>query len=346
MTPDEQSRPSGRPSIDDQLREALGGPAYGETFDHDALVAGVKRRARGIRRRRAATAAVATAVLLPTLAGTGWVLGNRLMESGGRGVDVTVATRTQTASPTPLPSPQPDDEATTSGPVTTSPIAPTPTPTDPPWQSTEPPEPVSPDDGSGLVPNRIELPDARPVGIEFLDAFGGPEGEFVGPRQMPLGTFMAGNLEPGIEPHSGVQWFYYDDGNAIDQDSLELIITAWDDGAEAMELVRAGSPDLSARWIGDGAEVIDPPEPQPWPGHEDDDHLLVGVEQALENGSTHQLGGAVVRHGDYLVGVTVRASPGDGGVDTQDEAVAVAAEIAQKTADNLAYLDPEGGAER
>ena len=38
-----------------------------------------------------------------------------------------------------------------------------------------------------------------------------------------------------------------------------------------MELVRAGSPDLSARWVGDGAEVIDPPEPLPWPGHEDDD---------------------------------------------------------------------------
>ena len=50
------------------------------------------------------------------------------------------------------------------------------------------------------------------------------------------------------------------------------------------------------------------------------------------------LAGALIRQGDYLVGVTVTG--GDA-----DAATALAAEVADKTAANLAFLDPVHGGE-
>ncbi|WP_281965369.1 hypothetical protein [Serinicoccus marinus] len=327
-------------AMDEQLRHALGGDPH-EAFDHDALVAGVKQRAARIHRRRAATATVAAVVVVPALAASGWVLGNRMLGDGAH-VDVSVAT--QTAEPTPAPGPD-DSSATTEVPEEEtgsedSSEQQTEAADTPPWQPTPPPEPVEPDDFAG-TPNLVDIPDPRPVDIGLLDRLGAPQSELSSPLLMPLQRFMAaGSGSGGVEPHSGRSWMYFARGNEIDQDSVDIQVTAWDDSSAALAAIRDGGTGLGIVWV-DHDNMPSVPEPLPWPGHDDSDHLLVGREETYGGSAPHHMGGALVRQGDYLVGVTVTAAPGDGGMQTLDEAVEAAAEIAQKTADNLAWLDPE-----
>lgn len=392
MNPYTPAQPGDRPSADEELRAALGGATQQETFDHEALVAGTLSRARSIRRRRAVGSAVAAAILVPTIAGTGWILGNRLTGDPQGSVDVTIATQTETPTLAPAPDVLPTEVPTvtqesTEEPTETAeepvetPVAPTspepaqpttppesapPTPEEessepeptaeptetvpepsasedveaatPPWQATPPPEPITPNDPSIGLPNRIELPDARPVGIAFLDAFGAPQVRMDSPRLTPLVGLVAGNQDiEGWNAHSGANWSYYDGTNSLDQDTVEIVITAWDDAPAALQALRAGDESLGFVWIDQltGGAI----ERLAWPQHDDADHLLVW--QADDAGASRQAG-ALVRQGDYLVGVTVGSGAGDGGA-TRSEAVAAAAEIAQKTAENLAYLDPEYG---
>ncbi|WP_151525492.1 hypothetical protein [Serinicoccus kebangsaanensis] len=323
-----------RSSTDQQVRDVLGGAFHGEGFDHAALVAGAKGRAGRIRRRRAVTTAVAAAVVVPSLAGAGWILGNRLVGPGAEQVEVAVATRSQETTP---PS-GPDEVARTTGAPDGE--AATRAIEAPPWQPVTPPDPVSVRPDNPDLPNRVQIPDPRPVGVDLLDALGPPQDAAAYPRTVPLSDFMAGGEGAAVEPHSARDWFFYDGTNEIDQDTVQLTVTAWDDSAAALAAIRDGGAGLTSVWVEEDLSG-GVPEPLPWPGHDDADHLLVGRETELQSGDVQQVGGALVRQGDYLVGVTVRAAPGDGGPTTLDEAVEAAAEIAQKSAENLAYLGPE-----
>lgn len=375
--------PDRRPSVDDELRAALGGATERESFDHEALVAGTLRRAGRIRRRRAVSAAVAAAVVVPTLAGTGWILGNRLTGDPQGSVDVTIATQTETPTLAPAPdvvatdSPSAtDDEASSEEPVeppaatavdpetttpapdedSTEPAQETETAADepsedtqpepsveetapvatPPWQASPPPAPLDRTPLNPDLPNRVDIPDARPVGIPFLDALGAPRDASLYPRTMALSDYMVSG-EGSVEPHSGADWAYFEPTNSWEQDIVDIKITAWDDSAAALQDIRTAGGQLNGVWAPDGAVTV--PEPLPWPGHDDADHLLVGNASLADT----RLAGALVRQGDYLVGVTVRTHPSTGRVSSLQETVDIAAEIAQKTAENLAFLDPANG---
>ncbi|RIK17320.1 MAG: hypothetical protein DCC50_02100 [Acidobacteria bacterium] len=289
--------------LDDELRSVLGGSA--EHFDYDALVAGTKVRARRMRRRRAVAQGAAAAVLVPTLVGAGFLLNSSVRGS-------------QDAVPAGPPTGQvlatQDDSAATSAPPALA--------EGPPYQDPALLPEVTPDAPNPDVPNRWELPDVRPTGIDFLDELGAPRYVAAYPRIMPLDGMIAGT--DGVEPHSGLSWYYFDGTNDMHQDTVEITLTAWDDSEQVMDALRAGEPVSRAGW--DGRLQV-----RPWPAHHDDDHLLVDLVRR-----PMPTVGALVRQGDYLLGVTVQA-------DSYEDAADVAGGIAERAAANLAWLDPDHG---
>ncbi|GAA5168294.1 hypothetical protein [Ornithinimicrobium tianjinense] len=289
------------PTIDDDLRAALDGSST--DFDYDALIAGTKVRAARLRRRQTVARAVTAAVLAPTLAGAGWLLSSTLGQPDAS--TEYAAQPTDDVSATTGAAPTTDDVTTTTAPARVD---------GPPHQDPEELpdavlEPVNPD-----WPNRWEMPDVRPTGVAFLDALGAPQSFALYPRTVPLMHFTTGE-DGRPEPHSAASYYFFASGNEVYQDTVEITLTAWDDSAAPIAALRGGA--LSGT-------VVE------WPGRTDDDHLL--VEERFGQGWT--FAGAAVRQGDYIVGVTVLA-------ETAEEARAAATEIAEKSAANLAYLDPE-----
>lgn len=316
------------PDLHDELRSALG-QADAADFDYDALVAGTKARAARIRRRRAVSRGVAAVVLAPTLVAAGWFVGNNLGGLGEGEVGLEVAATTEDrAEQTSEPVTEDPTTSTSDPSVTTS--SPsidevTETVTGPPWQDEAPPapeagpEPLNPD-----WPNRLEIPDPRPTGVAFLDALGAPAQELVYPRQAPLISFATATEYGGVEPHSGRSWDYHD-GTNFAQDTVTVQVTAWDDSASVMtDLLDPAATDVAFTLDADGRTL-------PWPGGEQGGDRLLISRDVMQG---YVSAGALVRQGDYLVGVTVTTT-------SQEEAVAAATEIAQKTVENLAVLDPE-----
>ena len=301
---EEHERPAG-PRLDDQLRSVLGGAD--EHFDYDALVAGTKVRATRIRRRRAVAQGATVAVLVPALLGAGFAIHGSL--EGRTGV-VTGPAATGT-----------DGATATEGPrlMTSAPVPDGPPHQDPADLPDSPVAETNPD-----LPNRWEVPDPRPTGIDLLDDLGAPRDFFLYPRTVPL-MGMHGDEREGVEPHSGASWSFHDGTNDLEQVTVHLNVTGWDDSRAVMAALRADEPLISASWPA-------PLDLRPWPGHHDDDHLLVDLESAAPWPEV----GALVRQGDYLVGVSVQA-------ETAEEAADAATTIAEQAAANLAYLDPDHG---
>lgn len=287
--------------LDEELRWVLGGSA--EHFDYDALVAGTKVRARRIRRRRAVAQGVAAVVLVPTLVGTGFLVNSSLQgrEAGSTG---PAASSSADVSATQ------DDATQTSVAVQDG----------PPFQDADLlPEAPAPETNPDL-PNRWQVPDVRPTGIDFLDAFGAPRTVLAYPRTVPLAGMVS--TGEGVEPHSAASWSFHDGTNDVEQETVDITVTGWDDAATAMAALRADAPVTDARW--DGDLMV-----RPWPAHHDTEHLMVDLP-----GTPLPTVGALIRQGDYLVGVTVQAG-------TVEVAAEAAGRIAEQSAANLAHLDPE-----
>lgn len=304
----DEREPRTRAGLDAELRGALGGA--GEHFDYDALVAGTKARAGRIRRRRTLARGVAAAVMVPTLVGAGFAI-NSSLDGLGRVSPAAQSTDPAAVTQEGIATTQ-EDVATTSAPVADG----------PPFQDGSllpegPPVETNPD-----LPNRWQIPDVRPTGIDFLDAFGPPRMVSAYPRVVPLAGMLSSGQ--GVEPHSGVSWSYHDGTNTLEQDTVDITVTGWDDSVTAMAALRVDAPITDAHW--DGELMV-----RPWPAHHDTEHLMVDI--AARPMPTV---GALIRQGDYLVGVTVRA-------ETVEEAAAAAGQIAEQTAANLAHLDPEHG---
>lgn len=343
-----------RASLDDELRSVLTPGGSEPDFDYDALVAGTTVRARRLRLRRALTQTAVAAVLVPTLVAAGWSIGTRLSVDGGAGQQVSVAGQTSEPTPEEAGVTGTDEAGTTwvdtagrtdatvaDGALTTATAIPTPAWAGPPFQDPAALQPIEPETNPDL-PNREDVPDARPTGIPALDAL--PlVGGWLYPRTVPLMSFVAAtdniglNPDDGVEPHSGlsVDWLdegAYGQGAAVH--AVTLNITAWDDAAFAMEQLRTGGTALSTFWMADGegdALSVGRPTPLPWAGHDGSaDHLLV-------TGSTgEQAAGALIREGNYLIGVTVYGQDSEAATD-------LAAEVAEQTAANLVALDPSRG---
>ncbi|MFX0538837.1 hypothetical protein ACQBAT_12900 [Ornithinimicrobium sp. Y1847] len=201
----------------------------------------------------------------------------------------------------------------------------------PPFQNPDALPPVTWGPDNPDLPNAWQIPDARPTGIAFLDVFGSPQSASQYPRTMPLMSFMVANhgYTGMIEALAGANFSYYDGTNTLEQETVEINITAWDDSAAILDSFRTGEFVTDARWTDANPPLRD------WPGRADTDHLLVA--SAAPWGGI-EMAGAMVRQGDYLVGVTVQAT-------TEERAIEAATQIAEQTAANLAYLDPEHGTE-
>ncbi len=289
-------------ALDAELRSVLGGSA--EHFDYDALIAGTKVRARRMRRRRAVAQGATAAVLVPTLVGTGFLVSSSLQ--GGDRVTPAAPSTDQVQTTTQ------DDSGRTSAPVAVQ--------DGPPYQDPELLPAATDEEPNPDFPNRWAIPDVRPTGIDLLDALGSPRLAFSYPKTMPLPGMVA--ADEGVEPHSGRLWMFHDGTNDFEQVTVEIAVTAWDHSTQVMDALRTGEPLTVARWDGG-------PQPRPWPAHHDDDHLLVDMPRV----AWPQVG-ALVRRGDYIVGVTVRAQ-------TEEGAAAAAGQIAERAAANLVFLDPE-----
>lgn len=221
----------------------------------------------------------------------------------------------------------PTGEETTAPPTTEEPTAePTADPT------TDPAEPTTTEPGQDPEPaeNAVAIPDVTPTGIPFLDALGPAQLDLESPRLVPLNDFSYGNLpesvqpEPAIGAHSGRQWMFFTEGNKIDQRTVSLTVTGWGDSQGAMSALRFGDQmGYSFRSTPGNLVSIE----LPW------DDRATGLADSVLVGEPSPAGGwttvgALVRQGDYLVGVTVRAA-------TLEEASAAAQEIALAAAANV-----------
>ena len=297
---------SGR-SSDDDIREVLRGAVGTEEFDYEALVAGTHHRAGRIRRRRALATGAAVAVLGPALVGGAALVLPELLPVGSGSVTPAGSTEAVGTTATPLP----DDAAVTSTPAVLV-----------PWQDSEPPLPEGGFELNDSLPNAWEIPDARPTGVEALEDLGVPQLAMSYPRLAPVMSLMT--CDPGrpngAEPMAGQSFdFFSDSGEDL---VIYLQVTGWADSTAARDGLVNDDYTLCT-WDGDQGE------PQEWVGHEhDEDYLLYAADGGIA--------AAVVRQGDYLVAVTV--SEGTAGQNAD-----VATEVAEKTAANLAVLDPAHG---
>ncbi|WP_109471722.1 hypothetical protein [Ornithinimicrobium cavernae] len=322
-------------------------------FDYAALVHGVHRRVGQIRRRRAIATGATVAVLGPALVGGSALVLPGLLPSGiGPGTPETTlaaAPTEEAADRRPEPTASTTDPAagSTVDPTTTSAVDPTAStpetetetegrsgeelsggePTDPPWQEAAPPLPEG-----GLQPgdsgNAWEIPDARPTGVAALDEFGAPQLGSNYRRTVPVSGPMVCNgagpgSGPGVEPLAGQEWMYYHEGGSWAPGTVTIQVTGWEDSVWARDALRDATMTYCVRDADGDWERLT------WAGRDgDDDYLLY---RATSAGVDYRF--AVVRRGDYLVGVTVTGTTG----------ADVAAEVASRTADNLEALDPVHG---
>ena len=352
-----------RRSMDEELRAVLG--AGSDDFDYDALIAGTKVRAGRIRRRRALAQGVTAAVLVPALVGAGWMVGQGLdgtrpgTDMAGTAPDGVVATQEATQDPVDddaatvtedATAPRTDDgaEGTTDVPATTT------EPSAPPYQdATLLTEPLLGLDQEG-TPNRIEVPDVRPTDLSAPGLLGYLAHAEEFQNITPAINFTESQAVEGIDAHSARSWTYSRrDGDFSETAVAEIVITvtAWDDSELAMRELTTGGDQLRSTWINfeggtvDAQGVLQPapgpgvPVPSPWPGHEGDpDHFLT-VRGGTSFDFDYQHALALVRQGDYLVAVSVQDP-------TEETALRLAAEIAEKSVANLVALDPAHGTGR
>lgn len=298
-------------------------------FDHGALVRGAHLRARALRRRRALATGASVAVLGPAVvgaaalvlpgllpSGTGLPAAASLDASGPRnetvaGPSVAVATTTPHTSPT-----------STS---TTTPVA-----TTAPWQDGALPLPAGGMD-TAHDDSRWPIPDARPTGVGHLDALGAPTSGMAYRAIVPISGVMECNTGAvDAEPLAGQSWSYVDESGGLGP--VDLQVTGWADSRAARDALRDGTMTFCVRdteW-----RQLD------WHEHDgDDDYLLYRASPA----GLGEIAFALVRQGDYLVGVSVHSGSDEGSRGTAVAPAEVAAEIASRTADNLAALDPAHG---
>lgn len=308
----------------DEFASVLRSAVDSAEFDYEALMAGTQQRVGRLRRRRALVTGVAVAVLGPALVGGAALVLPEVLPDHAPGM-VAPASSGEDAGRT--SGPVVDDAATTSGP--TAPHV--------PWQDSVPPlpeggpEPENPD-----FPNAWAIPDARPTGVAELDALGAPQLFMDYPRVAPVMGLMtcdpgrAGGVEPVAAQHAS---FFADETGEEQSDLLiEITITGWQDSSVARDGLINDTTTLCT-WDSQVGPA------QPWPGHEGDaDYRLFATD-------TQGDAAAVVRQGDYLIAITVQ--PASAAEPTTSagsrEAADIAAEIASKTADNLAVLDPAHG---
>lgn len=220
----------------------------------------------------------------------------------------------------------------------------------PPWQEATPPlteeeeiygtwqgEPVG-------EHGEWEIPDPRPTGVTFLELLGAPRVHRAGPDTFPV--FDMADSEPvdqgGPDPVTGQTWSYWAEPvtdrveDIVWPYGVDIQVTGWEDGREAIDLLR--QDELNDSW----ADTFELGE---WAGHEDDEDRIAFQTYQLdavrdEGGDPQPIdryrGIVAIRTGDYLVGVAVTG-------DSPDSADALSREIATKTAENLAVLDPEHG---
>ncbi|USQ80697.1 hypothetical protein NF556_03295 [Ornithinimicrobium faecis] len=322
----EFSGPPGR-GDDDRISAQLCRAVGAADFDYATLVDGVHQRAGRIRRRRALTTGAVVAVFGPALLGGSAMVLPGLLPGGVEGTvtpaETPLAALTEEAEPTPEAGADTETAGDANG--RTAEAEPGQV-QDPPWQETAPPLPEGglDDANSG---NAWEIPDARPTGVAHLEGFGAPQQALITRRAMPVMGAMVGNT--GVEdmaPVAGQSWFYYHEDNGSSGGNVQLQVTGWDDSRAARDAIRDDTLMNFVRDTDDEWQRLD------WSEHmADDDYLLYRATA----GGRH-LGFAVVRQGDYLIGVTV--------TDTEGEINAeVAGEIASKTADNMQALDPVHG---
>jgi hypothetical protein len=290
--------------LDEVLRRSLRDAGAG--FDYDALVSGVHQRAHRIRVRRTVTTLAAAAVFGPALVGGALTLPNLVGDDVGTappaGTDDTVATVTEDG---------------------------------PPYQDGELPLPPGGEDFAAIE-NAWEIPDARPTGVALLEEGRPPQSLSNYPRIPVLTGLMVcdpGN-PGGVEPLAGQTWHYApgEDEPGSMWESVDIQVTGWADGEAAMEGLRDDA--LLCAWdTGPDGEPLQ--SEVPWPGKADDPDYYLNEPFRFEGfGEEVWVGAAAAQAGDYVVGVTVKH------VDPET-AAASAQEIADKTAANLTYLDPE-----
>lgn len=311
---------------DDRLSAQLCRAVGAADFDYATLVDGVHRRAGRIRRRRALATGAIVAVVGPALLGGSAMVLPDLLPGGTNPmapVETQVAALSDEATGDPATQAEPlaQEQASTAPPTETGAR----TAEEPPWQDTAPPLPeggadeVDPD-------NAWDVPDARPTGVEYLDALGPPArgGDYhlVVPVSGPMAC-DGGQQRTSPLPAAGQSWSYFHDDLAGE---VNIQVTGWEDSATARDGLREGTMTYCIRDADGGWERFD------WAGHEgDEDYLLY---EAASNGIDYSF--AVVRQGDYLIGVTVTDA-------TMDARLEVAAEVASKTAENMQALDPVHG---
>src|SRR5699024_8972576 len=146
------------------------------SFDYAALAAGVHQRAGRIRRRRAVARGAAVAVLGPALVGGSALLLPDLMPGALEGT-VSPPASSGSGPSASLAHAGPQEPALQSAPATTAAEQEEPSGgavQDPPWQQGSPPLPAGGVDDAHSG-NAWQIPDARPTGVAYLDAFGAPE---------------------------------------------------------------------------------------------------------------------------------------------------------------------------
>lgn len=196
---------------------------------------------------------------------------------------------------------------------------------EPPYQDGTPPAPIGGME-TGSIPNQEVLPDPRPTGVRFLDALGAPMYGSLYPRMVPLMFFTGAPDDEegagGMEPTSAADWMYYVEESRYDR-VADIVLTRWDDADAAMAGLRSGDGTVLAY-------LEQPLAERPWKGHAGDDDYLLVVDPDMH------AAGALIRQGDYLIGVSVFGK-------NTPQARKAAIEIAEKMAANLAVLDPEHG---
>ncbi|WP_114905631.1 hypothetical protein [Ornithinimicrobium murale] len=324
---DDSPDPWGEARVGQHLCRAVGQV----DFDYAALVEGVHHRAGRIRRRRALTTGAITAVVAPALLGGSAMVFPGLLPGGVGTVTpaetpLAAVAQEPTSAETPEADLPPEGHVPSAAPADPMETRQSAVAEEPPWQETAPP---LPEGGTGEADqdNAWDVPDARPTGVDLLEALGTPVYGSAAPQIVPVSGVMACDLgqRRGSDPVplAGQAWMYYDDQVAGE---VSIQVTGWEDSTAARDDLREGTMTYCVHDTdGDWERIA-------WPGHEgDEDYLLY---QAASNGIDYSF--AVVRQGDYVIGVTV----------TDDHRVAsleVAAELASKTADNMQALDPVHG---
>lgn len=188
-----------------------------------------------------------------------------------------------------------------------------------PFQPVPPPNPPG---GSYEDGNAWDVPDARPTGIDSLDALGAPSNLVATPGLNPLSGVLICASGPDADGLSDASLSSHYEGQTDSEiQSVRISITGWEDGGVDLDQFRNG--EVGCTWPADRLNEVD------WTG--EGDGLLT---PPYPSGTGRQVTGAMVDVGDYTVGVTVESNNDQLAADT-------AVEIAGATAANLEALDPE-----